>query len=853
MAEPDALEMWLAALAAHGCRPTKHGHYWKAKCPAHNDVHESLSVQQHRDGVGVKCFKGCTFGDIVSALGIEHSTARRRAAASRRPSQRPAEPEPEQVPDPVALPSERQWTRYVYRDADGDIVLVVVRRDNRDGTKDIRQLTPHPSGEGWMWRGPRGLRPLYGLADVLNAPDARVMVVEGEKCVHAARAAVGGVVWVTWAGGTANWQRADWEPLSGREVSLIADGDEPGHKCMEGIADVLAGLGCKVWVTLPETDGTDIADWIEQGRDLSRIARSRRLWNPQDIDAADLEAAEAEAERVAEAVVADAERAAHMVLGRNEHFRILGTSNGRIVIQNSGEIETYSRGSLTAPGTLIGLAPQQWLIRMARDEVLQTKQARDLGDGLLRFAESQGTVDPHDYVGRGAVVMRGGQWDGEVAWHLGDRALIDGNEVRFDAEELDDCRTVWVSEARIDMWPSLDTSPRREIADAVMAYRWMTPDDGRRVLGWIVAALAAGALDWRPHVMLNAPASTGKSWLMRRVVRPLLGIGDGMLEPIADATAAYIARITAIGALPVVIDEAEPDEPWVHEVLRLMRISAGGEGVRGRADASSMGVVTQRPRFCAFLANTRVPVLPNADASRISMARFGGEVEDWGAVQSGIENAIDPLSARRCRSAIIRDSEAIARRAREISHELQAEGEGSREADIRGSLSAGWEWWGSDDVIVMANTAAEEHTDADNALLELLALTKRVDGSAERSVLTMLRSRWKSDQRAAADLFGVRRDDDDGLLMVPNHKGLRGELRRVRSRLAEDDLNRLLGQIDGVRRPSHAVQIGGSRGRALRFGADVLDRLGVVFDLFEPSAGDQDQQAIPMTDEEREF
>ena len=52
-------------------------------------------------------------------------------------------------------------------------------------------------------------------------------------------------------------------------MSLVADGDVPGHKAMQALAAHLHGLGCKVKIALPPVEwDNDIADWIaEQGKD----------------------------------------------------------------------------------------------------------------------------------------------------------------------------------------------------------------------------------------------------------------------------------------------------------------------------------------------------------------------------------------------------------------------------------------------------------------------------------------------------------------------------------------------------------------------------------------------------------
>ena len=50
-----------------------------------------------------------------------------------------------------------------------------------------------------------------------------------------------------WAGGTNAWQQTDWSAIGRRDVSLLADGDEPGctKQCSHWHC-ILARLGCAV-------------------------------------------------------------------------------------------------------------------------------------------------------------------------------------------------------------------------------------------------------------------------------------------------------------------------------------------------------------------------------------------------------------------------------------------------------------------------------------------------------------------------------------------------------------------------------------------------------------------------------
>jgi len=43
---------------------------WMALCPAHDDMHPSLSIRQGDNGILLKCWAGCSLDDICVALGI---------------------------------------------------------------------------------------------------------------------------------------------------------------------------------------------------------------------------------------------------------------------------------------------------------------------------------------------------------------------------------------------------------------------------------------------------------------------------------------------------------------------------------------------------------------------------------------------------------------------------------------------------------------------------------------------------------------------------------------------------------------------------------------------------------------
>jgi putative DNA primase/helicase len=133
-------------------------------------------------------------------------------------------------------------------------------------------------------------RPLYGLPELSERPNASVVVVEGEKSAEAAKAVFPSSVVVTSPGGSNAALRADWTPLAGRSRVLIwPDLDAPGIKYATIVANILVDLGIpEVLIVdaqrLGQVDssgnrretipGWDVADAISEGHDLGKLRAS---------------------------------------------------------------------------------------------------------------------------------------------------------------------------------------------------------------------------------------------------------------------------------------------------------------------------------------------------------------------------------------------------------------------------------------------------------------------------------------------------------------------------------------------------------------------------------------------------
>lgn len=276
----------------------KKGGEYVARCPFHNDASPSFYVVPRKQKAF--CMSCGWHGDVVDFIAefesVDTAEAARRLTGDQLPTSRPKLPElppdeaddwqpilpaPDNAPtyDPARTYNPRRgkavnWARALtrldaYRDADGRVLGYVVRMEI-DGEK----LTPtvtwarHRDGrECWVSGRFPEPRPLMGLDDLANRPQAPVLVVSGEKCREVAARVLTGFVATTWAGGDGAVLKADWAPLHGRRVTLWPDADASGWDACQRLAAALYGWAAEVRIIDPrdQAKGWDIADGVDAG------------------------------------------------------------------------------------------------------------------------------------------------------------------------------------------------------------------------------------------------------------------------------------------------------------------------------------------------------------------------------------------------------------------------------------------------------------------------------------------------------------------------------------------------------------------------------------------------------------
>jgi hypothetical protein len=245
--------------------------YWMARCPAHNDKRQSLSIRIGNTGaLVVRCHVGCSFGQVRNALGLDVG---------------------EFFPKESERPKMNIKAVYSYRSAAGELLFQTVRLD----PKDFRQRRPDGDG-GWHWNMEGVETVPYRLPELLEADKSRfVLLSEGEKASD--RLAKLGFVATNAPLGAGKWHDEYAAFFTGRKVAILADDDppltrtdpqtgevititneagEPFRPGLEHSRTVAAGLANYAAATAiiklhDDQAKKDVWDWLEEGHTAEEL------------------------------------------------------------------------------------------------------------------------------------------------------------------------------------------------------------------------------------------------------------------------------------------------------------------------------------------------------------------------------------------------------------------------------------------------------------------------------------------------------------------------------------------------------------------------------------------------------
>lgn len=498
------------------------------------------------------------------------------------------------------------------RDAAGALLHLICRFQPPEGRKQVVPLTygTLDGRTGWHWKAPPAPRPLYGLDRLAAHPERPVLVVEGEPKRDAAERLVGDrLVVISWPNGADGIGRADWRPLAGRDVLVWPDADSPGRAAAAAVVNVLRASASSIYTIDPPEDapkGWDLADAEREGwtgeqvwaRISDSIARANRIRGNG--------AAAPALDDFGEPPPPEPE-------GDAWPFRCLGYDRDRFYFLPVGapRVLEFSARDLHNAGELVKLAPLSWWegAFQGRDSF----STRNAGNALMRACERVGVYDPDRLRGRGVWLD-----EGRVVVHLGDRLLCDGQEVHPGA-----LRSRFLYEAArplpVEIGEPASAKQAAGLLRLCCEVAWEDPDrDGRLLAGWLVAAMACGAMPWRPHLWITSEAGQGKTWVLDNIVKPVLS-GLALLVQ-GKTTEAGLRGALRLDARPVIFDEAETqneqDRARMQQVLDLARAASSEDGadvIKGTRDGGS---TRYRIRSCFAFSSINLGLAQAADESR---------------------------------------------------------------------------------------------------------------------------------------------------------------------------------------------------------------------------------------------
>lgn len=298
-------------------------------------------------------------------------------------------------------------------------------------------------------------------------------------------------------------------------------------------------------------------------------------------------------------------------------FRFLGY-NGKsyyYLPRGTEQVAEITRSGHTSVAEMLSLASIEWWD-------LQFPKERGGVDWYgaaswcMRESERRGIYSHDRERGRGAWYDKG-----HAVLHLGDRLLVDGEQVRI-ADH--DSKFIYTKQAPLEHGanavPATD-SVGEQILDAISDLKWSKPVHGVMMAGWCFLAPICGALPWRPHIWLTAQRGAGKTWTQDHIIYPLLGPAAMMVQ--GGTSEAGIRQRLKQDARPIVFDEAESEDQKsqsrmqsVIELARQASSDSTAEIVKGTVSGSGMSF---RMRSMFMLGSVNVALSQAADESRFSV------------------------------------------------------------------------------------------------------------------------------------------------------------------------------------------------------------------------------------------
>lgn len=561
-------------LQARGVKYDQNKKTWR--CPAHQDEHPSahlydedpprlycpvcdktmsiFDVAGHLDGFA-------DFKDMLRAvrdtLGIKAPKNKREPVALALEAARSIYTEEkvykllaDKIPGKIA----GHWS---YHNKRGDIIGVDIRIEG-EGKKTV--LTFWYDGKSLRFAKAPVL--IYNLKEAIeNEGRKPILIHEGAKCAETSRQ-IKSFIPCSWSGGSAKSKLANWSLIPKGEIYIFRDDDAPGKKAASEIIQQIPSAKIVRPIPAARTIKPKGADIEEALQVMTPDELTAYILNPENHELPDTGPELPQGPTSPAGVVPPAPTSGPVSEGLLP-FKILGIGDdGRAAfISEAGRLVKYSLDGLSKNKLMVLAGRWFWRENYSSDGKMSWDWAID---EVIRFSQNK-DFNESDVRGRGA-------------WRDGDKiSYHDGVKTHgeYDPKKIY-LRLPWHG-IGINSDPATPDICK-QIKDIVFQLSFETRADAVRALSWAALAPFAGALKFRPAILLTGPSGSGKTTVSNLCIRKL---ADCEWFNGSESTIAGVRGKIKYDSRGVMFDETEADTQKKQanrtDLFSLMRVSVSDD------------------------------------------------------------------------------------------------------------------------------------------------------------------------------------------------------------------------------------------------------------------------------------
>jgi len=221
---------------------------------------------------------------------------------------------------------------------------------------------------------------------------------------------------------------------------------------------------------------------------------------------------------------------------------------------------------------------------------------------------------------------------------------------------------------------TIKTSDAIEIAKAVKKISFESDLDAMRMLAWSALSPFAGALTWRPSLLVTGESGSGKTSIVDYVIKR---ISDSLVVSGGETTSPGLRQYIGLDSLGIILEESECDTPKKaanrDDLFSLMRQSTSDLAplvLKGSSEGKAVKFC-MRSMFCFVAISPEINSI--ADQNRILKINLVRRKNNWKQIKSDLVRLLSPENCKGLRALTWKHLKTIMDNAEEIAETLQDE------------------------------------------------------------------------------------------------------------------------------------------------------------------------------------